>query len=62
MLTQDITNLNRRVRTRTHGGVTGKTREGLPMSIPGRSESSSKPGVTGAAMAAGEQDATSALI
>ena len=25
---------NRRVRTRTHGGVTGKAREGLPMSIP----------------------------
>ena len=24
---------NRRVRTRTHGGVTGKAREGLPMSI-----------------------------
>ena len=45
MLTQDITNLNRRVRTRTHGGVTGKTREGLPMSIPGRRESASKPGV-----------------
>ena len=27
------TSLNRRVRTRTHGGVTGKAREGLPMSI-----------------------------
>ena len=24
---------NRRVRTRTHGGVTGKAREGSPMSI-----------------------------
>jgi hypothetical protein len=24
---------NRRVRTRTHGGVTGKAREGLPISI-----------------------------
>ncbi len=24
---------NRRIRTRTYGGVTGKTREGLPMSI-----------------------------
>jgi hypothetical protein len=24
---------NRRVRTRTHGGVTGAAREGLPMSI-----------------------------
>ena len=24
---------NRRVRTRTHGGVTGTAREGLPMSI-----------------------------
>ena len=24
---------NRRVRTRTHGGVTGKAREGLPMSM-----------------------------
>lgn len=24
---------NRRVRTRSHGGVTGKAREGIPMSI-----------------------------
>ena len=33
---------NRRVRTRTHGGVTGKAREGSPMSIP-RRDSNTKP-------------------
>jgi hypothetical protein len=27
------TQMNRRVRTRTHGGVAGKAREGLPMPI-----------------------------
>jgi hypothetical protein len=29
---------NRRVRTRTHGGVTGKASDRLPMSIAGRSD------------------------
>jgi hypothetical protein len=31
--TKQLNQPNRRVRTRMHGGVTGKAREGLPMSI-----------------------------